>query len=360
MSEITGMEDNASELVPREDFARWLASDEPAARLKRWMVYRLPALGLGEAMGERLEAVYGFEPWNQPDKNAWFWGTFGSQDGSGLRRKPEAGPICLHDRATGKLYHASSNVQSLFEYADDWKKAREPERELIATLHDRAKAIVAERLTEPAIREQALKAFDDKGDEAFSKNELFELIGRAFVITGGFDKDFVADALRRSKIVEPWGPALVEWLDDEDAAARRRVADILARDAEWLGGAIRKQEEWDKAVRDHGNEVADAMDLNASMHAALQGLDAKRVDLVFDVPGGGEAVAKIERQKLLTKLAEGRQLSIASYETVQVDDCSTVLEDGQHCNRYFVIGKLKAVRFRRKDVWARDRSNNPS
>ena len=353
MSAITRVEDNASELVPREDFARWLASDEPAARLRRWMVFRLPALGLGEAMDDRLEAVYGFEPRNQPDENAWFWGMFESQDGSGLRRKPEAEPICLHDRATGKLYHASSNAQSLFEFADDWNKAREPERELIATLHDRVKAIVAERLVEPAMREHALKAFDDKGDEAFVENKLLELMGRAFVITGAFDKDFMSDALRRSKIVEPWGPALAEWLDDEDAAARRRADDLLAKDAEWLGGAIRKQQKWDEAVRDHGNGVAKAVGMEFSMHTALQKLDAKTVHLVFE-ESGCEAIAKIELQKLLMKLEGGRPLSITPFEVSQIDDCSSVLEDGDF-SRYFAIRKLKAVRFRRKDVWARDR-----
>lgn len=350
------MSDNRLELVPREDFACWLSSDEPVARLRRWTVFRLPALGLGEAMDDRLEAIYGFEPRNQPDENAWFWGMFESQDGSGLRRKPEAGPICLHDRATGKLYHASSDAQSLFEFADDWKKAREPERELIATLHDRAKAIVAERLAEPAIREHALKAFDDKGGEAFAENKLLELLGRAFVITGGFDKDFVADALSRSKIVEPWGPALVELLDDGDAAARRRADDLLAKDAEWLGGAIRKQQKWDEAVRDHGDEVAKAMGMESSMHAALQNLDAKTVHLVFEA-SKCEVIAKIELQKLLMKLEGGKPLSIAPFETNQVDDCSAVLEGDDPQSRNFVVRKLKAVRFRRKDVWTRDRTS---
>lgn len=179
------MNDKRLELVPREDFARWLASDEPAARLRRWMVFRLPALGLGEATDGRLEAIYGFESWRQPDENAWFWGVFEGQDGSGLRRKPEAGPVCLHDRATGRLYHALTGARSLFEPTSDWEKTREPEKEIVGALHDRAKAIVAERLAEPTIREQALKAFDDKGDEVFPGNELLELMRSTFVASGG-------------------------------------------------------------------------------------------------------------------------------------------------------------------------------
>lgn len=347
------MNDNRLELVPREDFARWLASDEPAAKLRRWMVFRLPALGLGGAMGDRLEAIYGFEPWNRPDENAWFWGMFEGQYESGLRRTPEAGPICLHDRASGRLYHASIGARSLFAPTGDWEKTRKPERKIIATLHDRAKEIVIRRLSEPAISEQVLKAFDDKGDKAFSENELAELMGRTFVITGGFDKDFVADALRRSKIVEPWGPTLAEWLDDESVAARSRADNLLSKDAEWLGGAIRRQQKWDEAVRDHGDEVAKAMGMESSMHAALRNLDAKTVHLAFE-ESGCEAVAKIELQKLLMKLERGKPLSIAPFETNQVDDCSAVLEGDDPQSRTFALRKLKAVRFRRKDVWTRD------
>lgn len=340
-------------LVPKESFARWLASDETAARLKNWMVYRLPALGLGEAMDDRLEAIYGFEPRNQPDANAWFWGVFENRCRSGLRCKPEAGPICLHDRAAGRLYHASIDARSLFEPTGDWEEAREPEREVIAALHEKAKAIVADRLAEPAIREQALKAFDDKGDEAFAENKLIKLMGSTFVSSGGLDRDFVADAIHRLKIPEPWGPALAEWLDDEDEAARKRADSILAEEAQWLGGAIRRQQKWDEAVRDHGAAVAEALGMSFSMHDALQKLDAKTVHLVFEA-SGCEAVAKIKLQRLLMKLEDGRPLSVAPFEVDQVDDCSAVLEGDDPQSWSFAVSKLKAVRFRRKDVWTRD------
>lgn len=351
MSAITGVENNASELVPREDFACWLASDEPAAKLGRWVVYRLPAVGLGKTMDDRLEAVYGFEPRTQIGTNAWFWDVFESVDDSGWRHKPAIGPLCLHDRATGRLYHVSSKAQSLLESIDQ-NETREPERKIIGALHDRAKAIAAERLTEPAIREQALKAFDDKGEEAFSDGELLELMGSTFIATGGFDTDFVADAINRHKIVEPWGLALAEWLDDEDAAARRRADGFLAKEAAWLGEAIRRQQEWDEAVCDHGSEVSEAMGLNASMHAALLRLTAKQVDLVFEAPQG-EVVAKATLQTLLNKLERGRPLSISLSEATQIDDCSAVLENGEYHSRYYAIRKLKAVRFRKKDVWSR-------
>lgn len=348
---MIGTNDDGPELAPREDFTHWLASDEPAAKLGRWVVYRLPAVGLGKTMDDRLEAIYGSEPRTQIGTNAWFWDAFESVDDSGWRHKPAIGPLCLHDRATGKLYHVSSRAQSLFESINQ-NETREPERKIIGALHDRAKAIVAERLAEPAIREQTLKAFADKGEEAFSDDELLELMGSTFIATGGFGADFVADAISRHKIVEPWGPALAEWLDDEDAAARRRADGFLDEEAAWLGEAIRRQQEWDEAVCDHGSEVSETMGLNASMHAALLKLDAKQVDLVFEAPQG-EVVAKTTLQTLLNKLERGRPLSISTFEASQIDDCSAVLENGEFYNRYYAIRKLKAVRFRKKDVWSR-------
>lgn len=339
--------------VPREDFARWLASGEPTATIGRWVLYRLPAIGLDEPIGSRLEAVYGFQRSGRPDGDAWFWGAFETECESGWRHKPDMGPLCLHDRRTGNVYHVSRAAQPLFEAEGDACGKTEPEKGLITALHERARAIASELLAEPQATEDVLAALDGKDGEGVAEVELARMMGRTFVATGGFDRDFVADALRRCKIDDPWGPALVELLADEDRAALRRAEALLSENAAWLGAAIRRQREWDEAVCERGEEIARTWALNASIHAAASRLDAKMVGLVFRTRQGDEAVAKIDRQRLLFSLEEQCPLQIRPYEVEQLGDCGGVIAVTGEGVRLFDPDRLAAVRFRGKDVWSR-------
>lgn len=346
-------EEERPKLVPKTEFARWLGSEEPAAILSKWTVYRLPALGLGDKIDGRLEAVLGFKPNDPHDAGDWLGMMFGGGGDRDYAYDPEIRPLCLHDRATGRLYHVSCEAKPLFEPADDWYGLTEPENRIIATFKEEVKSAARLLASDPDTAASATEAFDSLGDGPFDGRKIDTLMGKRLIATGGFEKDFLAEELGCLEVRETWGASFADGLVGGIDAVEKAAARFVAENEIGIGGAIRKQQAWDRAVSERGDQVAASMALNASMHSALAPLQAKRVVLVFATPEGGEAAARIVLWRLIDMLETGEPLTVRTRDTELLDDFDGMTYVDRFDGRRFDMEALKAVRFRGKDLWTR-------
>lgn len=330
-------------LVPREDFARFLDSQEHAALLDGYLVSRLPVPSTDEAYGRFEFIVY-----------ARVYHGYSERDMERLAPGPDE-PFALdmaglRDKETGAMYNVGYGARYLFEDVGDFEGASHPEASMLEELRSSVAHDIAALSKNADVLSKAKRAATEKGYVPYYRRTgrpLARRVAAVYAKQGWFDCDLFDELVRTCSPSHFWAVDLMDSLVYGNEARKRRVEEFLAAHEADLGTAFFDLGHWSKIVGEHGDAIEQALKLNRSIRSTLEPLEASSVHLVFERVGK-EIDLTAKTSALLARALQPTPMRIEGSDIV--GSVPGELLAGRDKDKIDLTA-LKAIRFRGRDVW---------
>lgn len=330
-------------LVPREDFARFLESQEHAALLSDYLVSRLPVPSTVGAH-ERFELIAYmriYHGYSERDMER----LIPARDES-----PDLQIAGLRDKQTGAMYNVGYGARNLFEDIDDFESASHSEKPMLEELRASVSQGIASLAENAEAASKAKRTATKKGYVPYYRRTGWPLarrIASAYAERGRLDCDLINELASTHFPEHFWAIDLMDVLVYGDAAPSKRVEEFLAAHETELGTALLDQERWSDIVGKNGGAIERVLKLNRSIRSALEPLEASNVHLVFE-HAGKEIDLTAKTFALLACARQPTPMRIT--ESDVVGSVPGELLTGRGKGKVDLT-KLKAIRFRGRDVW---------
>lgn len=330
-------------LVPREDFARFLDSQEHAALLSDYLVSRLPVPSTVEAY-ERFELIAYmriYHGYSERDMER----LIPARDES-----PDLQIAGLRDKETGAMYDVVYGARYLFEDVDDFESAGHQETPLLDELHSSVSHGIAALAKDAEAVSKAIRAAEEAGYAPYYRRtgrSLARRVATVYAKEGWFDCDLLDELVRTCSPEHYWAVDLMDSLVYGDEAPKRRVEEFLVAHEAEFGTAMLDLGHWSRIIGEHGDAIEQALKLNRSIRSALEPLGALSVHLVFDC-AGKEVDLTAKTSKLLDLAKRPTPMTLVRSDVIgYVPDELMTGKGGRKLN----LAALKAIRFRGRDAW---------